>query len=121
MKSDIDILVEATPAFASKYGFKSFERPDCCMLKILNDFKDLIKSIGWFHKQNIDFFVSPKLIHISANWGTAGGDSVNTVLIFTLQEGVHCLYDVPIHKPNLDIELPLNTEDSWPNKITLVR
>lgn len=25
-KSDIDILVEATPAFASKYGFKSFER-----------------------------------------------------------------------------------------------
>ena len=59
------------------------------------------------NKQNIYFFVSPKLIHISANWGTAGGDSVNTVLIFTLQEGVHCLYDVPIHKPNLDIELPL--------------
>lgn len=25
-KSDIDILVEATPEFASKYGFKSFER-----------------------------------------------------------------------------------------------
>jgi uncharacterized protein len=25
-KSDIDILVEATPKFASKYGFQSFER-----------------------------------------------------------------------------------------------
>jgi hypothetical protein len=25
-KSDIDILVEATPEFANKYGFKSFER-----------------------------------------------------------------------------------------------
>ena len=25
-KSDIDILVEATPQFASKYGFKAFER-----------------------------------------------------------------------------------------------
>ena len=55
----------------------------------------------------INFFIYSKPITISANWGTDGGETINTVLIFTLQEGVHCLYDVPIQKPNLAIELPL--------------